>query len=1825
MYTRVKPAGLKTKDNRKGGIRIQRAGVREKTLIFTNPPSDESGADLGIWCKKLSPVEVELGESSRNFAETGILGPARQEAASNRFRIISYTYTLVIRKRNLDTASARRPLDLNKFASPRRAGFDFENKEKEFKVSGDIGVVFGMGWDIRRKRKEFKVSGDIGVVFGMGCTYMRVRCSGKGDSEFIFIGSRMNYLLDNKKAEVQLQVQEAVKIHTNVKKKARTKTWLASLSVIGICLWAGSTLNVKSIFGFRPEVQRSTPSPNGKTPTAFKLKYIPTRYTVLRGSKVQDVQYEAPPSRKYTTADLDPYSLPILGLASGFHTRSTARREEGLESRSGDVRELRNTHAWMVGTYETAKKKIAAAADCVGSGGGGDRDGTGREELTRREEKYEKRGLGRCHCGSSIYDLWLGGLGLERNHKPGLGKETATSIGECLVHRNGLGTRGAKYQYSCVRVKRCTRARAGRFPVSEQDTGDAIPSAQGRQATKERLNVMREREEDALAGWDWLERLGSQRSDVSVEREEETACRMELERSFLRWDGFSGGVVIAQGGNARRRIEFCSRLDLYTELVAGEIGQEIRTGVIPRFTGCPDQGYDQEMSAITQVRRAAPESHVFRPRPMPLDPFAPAQPPQTDREPQIDPDTPWPAYDLPALSYAFAHTPAVILVLGAPNPHLLSPLLRSPTFTRSLVLLVTHAPPPLTALVSAIGRESHAAGTHPAVRVLRLRAPLVPSAPTFALTLVSVLDAAATVARSWRASLSDLDSPSTDNTSFPPSPDRIAQLAQNPSGHDSAFCVPEPLADFPASTTGAASPLPSNNEHLHPAGRRAASTSASTPATPNGTTPPSTLSRAPSALFNPKRASTSALSLSKNKSAKRPSTADSVSVRSNTSNTSKRSSFYGGGKSTSTATAHANANAKTKNDGTRPFDALLSFLPAQQQEKAILKQVVLVSTLAGGFLAGRGGGGVWNVDAGPCSSRRVACCVIREGALCRRAGRVGRAGPRRTGRDAGCRGVPEYRGQRGEARSGCYFIFWERPGTHTFGPAPAPVSIAFFVWGGGGGVSVWNVVRRCDVMWWASRCRFVFCGAVRRARAGATQPDRTRRDGMDLPAHSYNSSADTYTYSGPNSRGGSGTSTPQSTYSYSSPGTDGGFTWNSAPASPSATHSHSAFTSTSTSVETSRPGTPDSQATRTEMGTGTGTRKKKRFSLFGGGGGDRDRDSGNESKRASKSTPASLRGSVYFDSGDDAAMNPSMGVGLGGGGRGPRGHIIHVLPASYRSPKLVGALSAFLATFSPAGVALSANAGMGSEGGERGGGGGGKKAKAYVMAERALGAAGVVGGAGGVGALECVLVGALEARGLVVLRVNGSGNGAGAGRERRHTGAWIAGVVVAAPPMVAESSAESPEAEVLTDAREFGHREHQHRNGRERETEGMPGEGGGGDGGLGAGMGWEGGLPTPPASRSGSDEAGAALAEGSNSGFGEAEAGSSPTQTQTQTQDGMHAAFVERTRKRKCLVEWTRKRTRPDGVLDLEFERTCEEAVEDGVSISGSSERERERCRDCVPALAACRSDTDDARKGVVVDKWTRGVADVDKWTRGVAYVDKRAHAAAVDDALELGAWPCADAVERRARRKRKWRGVAAEDAVEDFRVHRKLRRASTSTGSKGPSPQMQLATGALPPQVQAQTQKQIASGGVSDAQVQVLRTPSGRRRVESAPEQKRLSKSAGKGKTWARGSKLFFGGKAPGDFSLRPPPPSSIATSTSEASAATLSPGPAPGKTKKWARSAVDVSVPSAGEAGPAPHYATVRMARQMGRSSPDLRELSSVGGGDGKGRKRWWAFWGR
>ncbi|KAJ7131757.1 hypothetical protein C8R43DRAFT_956965 [Mycena crocata] len=327
------------------------------------------------------------------------------------------------------------------------------------------------------------------------------------------------------------------------------------------------------------------------------------------------------------------------------------------------------------------------------------------------------------------------------------------------------------------------------------------------------------------------------------------------------------------------------------------------------------------------------QSDVFRPR-LPLDPFSPAPSPRAPDTTRVlvDPDAPWPATDLQLLAQAFAGAPHVVLVLGSPAPHLLAPLLRSHTFARCLLLLVTHAPPPLTAL-----RSAAAPLPLPQTRILRLRTPLDPAAPAFALELVSVLDAAANVAREWRVA---------------PDDDDVVQLAQGVDG--AAFVVREVMPSSPGEV------LPTS-EHRHPPAPRRSLLGPSPPSYPaNRTRPPSSLSlvstaSAPSRSFFSRRgsdaSSASNASTSRPTRNRRDSASSAFSAKSSSSTLSK-SSPKRDSRRESTLTAQ-----------TRPFDALLSFLPPAQPEKAVLKQVVLVTTLATVFLAG----------AGPRSVGMVAC------------------------------------------------------------------------------------------------------------------------------------------------------------------------------------------------------------------------------------------------------------------------------------------------------------------------------------------------------------------------------------------------------------------------------------------------------------------------------------------------------------------------------------------------------------------------------------------------------------------------------------------------------------------------------------------------------------------------------------------------------------------------------------------------------------------------------------------------------------------------------------
>ncbi|KAF8635397.1 hypothetical protein AX15_000397 [Amanita polypyramis BW_CC] len=112
-------------------------------------------------------------------------------------------------------------------------------------------------------------------------------------------------------------------------------------------------------------------------------------------------------------------------------------------------------------------------------------------------------------------------------------------------------------------------------------------------------------------------------------------------------------------------------------------------------------------------------SHLFRPR-LPIDPFG-----------ELDIDQPWLIHPDPD-----PRPPTIILVLGASSQAELHLLLTSQFLTNSLVLLATHAPPPLPA------------HPHPTVLILRLEAP---PDETGAVQLVSIFERAGHLAQRWRA------------------------------------------------------------------------------------------------------------------------------------------------------------------------------------------------------------------------------------------------------------------------------------------------------------------------------------------------------------------------------------------------------------------------------------------------------------------------------------------------------------------------------------------------------------------------------------------------------------------------------------------------------------------------------------------------------------------------------------------------------------------------------------------------------------------------------------------------------------------------------------------------------------------------------------------------------------------------------------------------------------------------------------------------------------------------------------------------------------------
>ncbi|EIN08283.1 hypothetical protein PUNSTDRAFT_143920 [Punctularia strigosozonata HHB-11173 SS5] len=126
-----------------------------------------------------------------------------------------------------------------------------------------------------------------------------------------------------------------------------------------------------------------------------------------------------------------------------------------------------------------------------------------------------------------------------------------------------------------------------------------------------------------------------------------------------------------------------------------------------------------------------PRSDEFRPR-FPLDPFADIHPGLRE---------PWTiAQDSLSSLGALSDRRAVILVLGTPSERDLESIFYSPSHAHSLVLLVTHQPPPLASQPLP----------QPAVRVLRLPAPLALE-DAGAVRFVRILEWAERVARRWRS------------------------------------------------------------------------------------------------------------------------------------------------------------------------------------------------------------------------------------------------------------------------------------------------------------------------------------------------------------------------------------------------------------------------------------------------------------------------------------------------------------------------------------------------------------------------------------------------------------------------------------------------------------------------------------------------------------------------------------------------------------------------------------------------------------------------------------------------------------------------------------------------------------------------------------------------------------------------------------------------------------------------------------------------------------------------------------------------------------------
>lgn len=325
-------------------------------------------------------------------------------------------------------------------------------------------------------------------------------------------------------------------------------------------------------------------------------------------------------------------------------------------------------------------------------------------------------------------------------------------------------------------------------------------------------------------------------------------------------------------------------------------------------------------SSHTPVRKRPSRSDVFRPgSKLPLDPFAGLD----VVEPTIlDPDI------LHSLARTHESRRAVILITGGtfsqkydavfqrlrflinsscsdPTVQDISASISSVPLANSLIIIATVSPPPLPE-----------PDYGPQIILLRLSRTHDSSS---ALKLASVLERACEVASAWR------DAPNSEN--------RVTQFSEAGGIEGAAFDVlEEPIFASSIPNHGDLSRLPSPTPSSHSDGESSGSShlhARSPIATPPPTRPVSGIDNSrPASLYSFLSASS------------RASLASTSSQQSSKSTKSKKTK---------------KKRTKIRNSNTRTFDAVINFIPAASRasDKTVLKSVVLLTTLGGGFLTGQ--------------------------------------------------------------------------------------------------------------------------------------------------------------------------------------------------------------------------------------------------------------------------------------------------------------------------------------------------------------------------------------------------------------------------------------------------------------------------------------------------------------------------------------------------------------------------------------------------------------------------------------------------------------------------------------------------------------------------------------------------------------------------------------------------------------------------------------------------------------------------------------------------------